>query len=91
MQSSTFLTRAEVADLTGYQQRRKQADWLRREGWPFAVGGDSSHPPRCRPHSCWGGGGSFRRYSSRSARVNFIQTRVGENAVPAVDANPSAR
>ena len=43
MQSSTFLTREEIADLTGYQQRQKQMDWLRREGWPFAVGGDG-HP-----------------------------------------------
>ena len=43
MHSSTFLSREEVADLTGYQQRRKQADWLRREGWPFAIGGDG-HP-----------------------------------------------
>jgi hypothetical protein len=43
MLSDTFLSRAEVADLTGYQQRRKQTDWLRREGWPFAVGGDG-HP-----------------------------------------------
>jgi hypothetical protein len=43
MFSETFLSREEIADLTGYQQRRKQTDWLRREGWPFAVGGDG-HP-----------------------------------------------
>ena len=43
MQSATFLSREEVADLTGYQQRQKQCDWLRREGWPFAIGGDG-HP-----------------------------------------------
>jgi hypothetical protein len=42
--TDTFLTRAEVAELTGYQQRGKQADWLRREGWPFALGAD--HHPR---------------------------------------------
>jgi len=41
--SDTFLSRAEVADLTGYRQRGKQIDWLRRAGWPFAVGADD-HP-----------------------------------------------
>ena len=39
----TFLTRDELADLTGYQQRRKQCAWLRDGGWPFVLGGDG-HP-----------------------------------------------
>ena len=39
----TFLSRDELADLTGYQQRRKQCAWLRDGGWPFVVGGDG-HP-----------------------------------------------
>jgi hypothetical protein len=41
--SETFLTRDEVADLTGYRQRGKQVNWLRRCGWPFAIGADG-HP-----------------------------------------------
>jgi len=43
MLSDTSLSRAEVAELTGYQQRRSQSACLRREGWPFAIGGDG-HP-----------------------------------------------
>lgn len=36
-----FLTKEEVADLTGYERPAIQARWLRSKAIPFIVGGDS--------------------------------------------------
>lgn len=38
-----FLTRDEMADLTGYKKPSAQIKWLRTEKFSFAVGGDG-HP-----------------------------------------------
>ena len=35
-----FLDRKQIFDLTGYKQRGKQIQWLRENGFKFAVGAD---------------------------------------------------
>lgn len=37
---TTFLSRAELKDLTGFCHKGKQADWLRAGKWPFEISGD---------------------------------------------------
>lgn len=37
--ASEFLTNKEVAELTGFDQRGKQIDWLINERWSFSVSG----------------------------------------------------
>jgi hypothetical protein len=41
---SLFLNREELADLTGYRQKGKQAEWLRCHGWRFEL--DAQGRPR---------------------------------------------
>ena len=32
-----FLTRDEIADLTGYQRPSAQTRWFKERGWPFEI------------------------------------------------------
>jgi hypothetical protein len=40
MSAADFLTSAELKDLTAYSLKSKQAEWLKRHGWIFFLGGD---------------------------------------------------
>ncbi len=35
-----FLTKDQVREFTGYQNRPQQIAWLRANGYPFEIGGD---------------------------------------------------
>ncbi|MBU2774301.1 DUF4224 domain-containing protein [Acidithiobacillus ferrooxidans] len=35
-----FLTKDQIYELTGYQNRPQQISWLRENGYPFEIAGD---------------------------------------------------
>lgn len=37
--TGTFLTRDELAELTGWRVRKKQIEWLQERNWPHVVNG----------------------------------------------------
>lgn len=44
-----FLSEADLASLTGFSRKSKQADWLRKEGFVFKIAADG-HPRVLREH-----------------------------------------